>query len=171
MNTVKNIRRGIFETNSSSTHSICIAKNAELIIPKTLKVKFGKFGWDYGVLDSTEKKISYLYTALQSLKRTENIEKLKKVLSSEGIKASFEKPIYKVMNKGTTSEYIDGINVGYVDHVDQLEPFLDDIFKDIKKLKSFLFSPLSYIVTGNDNSGHDVSILAKYPHYEYFKGN
>lgn len=28
----KKIRKGVFETNSSSTHSICIAKDAELSI-------------------------------------------------------------------------------------------------------------------------------------------
>lgn len=171
MNTIKNIRKSVFETNSSSTHNICIAKDAELIIPKKLKVKFGEFGWEYDILDSTEEKASYLYTALEHLKRREDIEKFKEMLSSEGVKASFEKPIYKIINKGTEREYTDSPNVGYVDHVDQLEPFIDDIFKDMEMLKSFLFSPLSYIITGNDNSGHDVTILAEYPHYEYFKGN
>jgi hypothetical protein len=43
---MKQIRKGVFETNSSSTHSICIAKDDGLTIPKSLHFDFGEFGWE-----------------------------------------------------------------------------------------------------------------------------
>jgi hypothetical protein len=58
------IRQGVFETNSSSTHSICIAKKAELNIPKHVYFDFGEFGWECDTLRSLSKKASYLYTGL-----------------------------------------------------------------------------------------------------------
>jgi len=33
---MKQIRKGVFETNSSSTHSICIAKDVELTLPSSI---------------------------------------------------------------------------------------------------------------------------------------
>ena len=42
-----NIRHGLFETNSSSTHAICIAKkNDGLVIPQSLDFILNDFGWD-----------------------------------------------------------------------------------------------------------------------------
>ena len=58
---MKQIRKGVFETNSSSTHSICIAKDAELTIPQSLHFSFGEFGWECDTLYSVSEKASYLY--------------------------------------------------------------------------------------------------------------
>ena len=60
-----NIRKSLFETNSSSTHAICIAKsNDDLDIPKTLVFEPNYFGWEEGILYTTEERASYLYTAI-----------------------------------------------------------------------------------------------------------
>ena len=40
-----NVRQSVFETNSSSMHSICIAKQNNYDIPSTLHFDFGEFGW------------------------------------------------------------------------------------------------------------------------------
>lgn len=42
----KQIRRGCFETNSSSTHAICIATDDVLNIPKDIHFGFDDFGWE-----------------------------------------------------------------------------------------------------------------------------
>jgi len=34
------VRKGVFETNSSSTHSICIAKTNKINIPEKITVNF-----------------------------------------------------------------------------------------------------------------------------------
>ena len=58
-----NIRKGTFETNSSSTHSICITKEDSFIkIPEELKinVKNYEFGWKYEKYRGTDEKFAYL---------------------------------------------------------------------------------------------------------------
>lgn len=84
----KQIRQGVFETNSSSTHSICIAKDTELIIPKELHLEFGEFGWECNTLNSLQEKASYLYTGLIAEKRKEDSDRIIELLKSKGIEVT-----------------------------------------------------------------------------------
>ena len=59
-----NVRQNLFETNSSSVHAICIAKDNNYYIPKSLHFAFGEFGWETEVLTNPESLASYLYTAI-----------------------------------------------------------------------------------------------------------
>lgn len=157
---MKKIRKGVFETNSSSTHSICIAKDTELNIPQKLYFSFGEFGWKWETLQSTEDKASYLYTGLYSNGHYEEFLEIVKTLEDEGIEVSWQTP--------------QGDNFwenGYVDHSDELREFLNDVCNDKNKLLNFLFSNLSFILTGNDNEDGDVDISVDYPYEEYYKGN
>jgi len=76
---MKQIRRGVFETNSSSSHSVTISKDRiELTeddyikrvdhMAKTGKNKvmleFGEFGWGWDVLSDPSSKLSYLATII-----------------------------------------------------------------------------------------------------------
>jgi hypothetical protein len=158
MNTVK-VRQNVFETNSSSTHSICIAKNSTLELPKQVEFKFGEFGWEKRTLNSVLKKASYLYTGLKDNYRLEDIEKIKQYLTNKNIEYHFEE----------SKE--DRWNNGYVDHSDELTDFLDYVCSSENNLLDYLFSPLSFILTGNDNNNHDVSIKVNYEHDKFFKGN
>lgn len=160
----KQIRKGVFETNSSSTHSICIAKNCDLIIPENLHFSFGEFGWERNKLDSDYEKASYLYTGLFHNERHEDFKKIIEYLETQKIYTTFEEPIYE---EGKT--WAD--NDGYVDHADELNEFLNDICNDNNKLMQYLFSPLSFILTGNDNDDIDVNINVLYDCDEYYKGN
>lgn len=54
----------MFETNSSSTHSICITKSDVLDIPSSVYFTTGEFGWSHQKLNSVKEKASYLYTAI-----------------------------------------------------------------------------------------------------------
>jgi hypothetical protein len=63
----KVIRKGVFETNSSSTHSITIADSGKL--QNTLPITDGKifvtceeFGWEQEVHTDAYTKLSYLKT-------------------------------------------------------------------------------------------------------------
>jgi hypothetical protein len=49
--------------------------------------------------------------------------------------------------------------------------FLNAVCEDENKLMSYLFSDLSFIITGNDNDDEDVDINVDYAHDEYYKGN
>lgn len=72
-------RKNIFETNSSSTHSVCLTNepkynwneldeyvNSE---DKRLHIKFGKFGWGYDEYDDAYNKLSYLLTMILEIRK------------------------------------------------------------------------------------------------------
>lgn len=172
---MKKIRKGVFETNSSSTHSICIAKDAELTIPKSLAFTFGEFGWELDTLSSVGEKASYLYTGLIANKRRDDVEKIFSILRDKGIKVSAEEPIYKTHtykdSNGKDESYVTCENGGYVDHSYDMVDFLNAICGDENKLMQYLFSDMSFVLTGNDNDDEGVSIDVSYPHDEYYKGN
>jgi hypothetical protein len=168
---MKQIRKGVFETNSSSTHSICIAKDVELTIPKSIYFGFGEFGWEHDTLQSSGEKASYLYTGLMANGRKDNFDNIIILLESKGIEVGFEEPIYKkyTYDGNNGGEYVD--NGGYVDHSDQLGKFLNAVCGNEENLMNYLFSDLSFIITGNDNDESDVDINVDYPHEEFYKGN
>ena len=60
------IRRGVFETNSSSVHSISIIKdNFKGSLPSQFTINCdGEFGWEVKTYDDTESKAAYLYQAI-----------------------------------------------------------------------------------------------------------
>lgn len=168
---MKKIRKNVFETNSSSTHSICIAKDVELTMPESLHFEFGEFGWECNTLYSVYEKASYLYTGLIANERKKDFDKILDVLKNKGIDVSAEEPIYKKYTyKGSESKkYVE--NGGYVDHSDQLIYFLNAICENEDNLMNYLFSELSFIITGNDNDDNDVEITVSYAYDEYYKGN
>lgn len=168
---MKKIRKGVFETNSSSTHSICIAKDAQLTMPNELHFSFGEFGWECDTLSSVSEKASYIYTGLIANGRREDFEKISDILTGRGIEVTAEEPIYKkyTYEGSDGGEYVE--NGGHIDHSDELQAFLNAICEDEAKLLSYLFSDLSFIITGNDNDDKDVDINVDYAHDEFYKGN
>ena len=143
-----NIRKNIFETNSSSTHAICISKNNNYNIPTTLNFTFGEFGWENKFIYDTEELASYLYTGMYHRYNGDEklIEKFKnylyETLGKYGCECSFEEP--------SESKY-GWMDSGYVDHAEDLDDFLNSFNKSEKRLLRYLFSPDSFIITGNDN--------------------
>lgn len=169
----KTIRKGVFETNSSSTHSICIA-SSDWSFPKTINFHFGEFGWEKDILKSIYDKASYLYTGLWANGRDEDIQKIFESLKSKSVEVIAEEPEFEIRSyehNGKTITYRSGENTGYVDHAGDLKEFLDAIVESEDRLFDYLFSPLSFIITGNDNDDSDVDIKVSYPHEEYYKGN
>lgn len=168
---MKKIRFGVFETNSSSTHSICIAKNAELLIPKSIHFSFGEFGWEQDTLDSMHEKASYLYTGLFANDRELDFDEIKEYLEKKGVEVSAEVPIWKeyTYEGNNGGKYVD--NGGYVDHSGDMTEFLNAVCEDKERLMRYLFSGLSFIRTGNDNEDSDISINVKYEYDGYYKGN
>lgn len=77
---VTNIRKGIFETNSSSVHVLCINKmNNNVTIPDTFIFnRDWYFGWGYDEFTDSEIKGSYLYTLLHSIAEDEAVTEYEK---------------------------------------------------------------------------------------------
>lgn len=64
------IRNGIFETNSSSVHSICISKKpVENVKGKKIAFYLGEYGWENETVDTTD----YLYTAIMCQSNSEEL--------------------------------------------------------------------------------------------------
>lgn len=146
----RQIRSSVFETNSSSTHSIAISK-APVVIGKSIHFGIGEFGWE----NDTANTADYLYTAIlyvySSDVAEEKIEHLKRILDKYDVSYNFEEPKYWISSSG--SAYLDN---GYIDHGDELTGFLDTILSNEDLLMRYLFGN-STVYTGNDNQDHEPS--------------
>lgn len=129
---MRQIRRGVFETNSSSVHSICIQKDKNITLPNSVYFGIGEYGWEFDCVDTA----SYLYTLiLNSEDKEEKLNTLKSVLDKYNISYTFEKPKW-----------------GYVDHSYEAVDFVDAVLNDEDLLLRCLFGTSSCVYTGNDNS-------------------
>lgn len=139
------IRKGCFETNSSSTHAICISRDNVNIddLPKHITFTHGEFGWESKVYDGIWKKASYLYQAICDCycdTRYDKLELLEDILNKYGISCDFE----------PDEKDLWGCTKGYIDHGYGTIDFVDAVLEDPDKLMRYLFND-SIIITGNDN--------------------
>ena len=139
---MRQIRNNVFETNSSSMHSIAISKEPVAGFPESIYFYLGEYGWEFNDVSPA----SYLYTAIMTIydkkDRDNKLNKLKSVLNSRGIKYEFEPP--KFDNYGWLEN-------GYIDHSDELSTFIETVLSDEDMLMRLLFGN-SCVFTGNDNS-------------------
>lgn len=151
------IRKGVFETNSSSIHSIVIGNDGEDIfadLPKTLHFGQGDFGWDPDTYSDTESKAAYLWQAI--VYNSDSVEeankykaKIIKTLSRLSVKASFDKIETKTWDGKNYCDFEH--DNGYIDHSNELKEFIKAVMNDDAILMNYLFSNESSIATGNDN--------------------
>lgn len=149
----RQIRKNVFETNSSSTHAICISK--ENVYNKEDYVSFGigEFGWKFAVYKDTDDKASYLITAILGRSKEyadEKLARLKQLLEENNIEYTLPELEEKSWEyNGQIHNYyeIDG----YIDHAGETEEFVEAVLSDSESLMKYLFGD-SFIVTGNDNS-------------------
>ena len=171
-NTMKiQIRKSVFETNSSSVHTLTITKNSNnLKFPKKLIFDSGSYGWEHDYLTTPEEKASYLWEGIISVfpdyenknltEYNKAIASITKILKSVGVKAIFKynNPKYKESKYGGYYKFYNKEGYeddGYIDHAYELITFVKEVCFDKDKLLGFLFSESSYIETGNDNEDDD----------------
>lgn len=152
------IRNGMFETNSSSVHSICISKKpVENVKGKKIAFYLGEYGWEYETVGT----IDYLYTAIMCQNNSEELlDKLKSILDKYEIDYTFQ-PTERA--------------IGWwgIDHSGETIDFVNAVLEDEDLLLRCLFNDESVVYTGNDNCRDDCD----YPHrdetkFDYFmKGN
>lgn len=154
----KQIRRAVFETNSSSSHSLTLpAKDALLVsFPKNqlragvVKLGKGEFGWEWTRIYHPLGKLEYLFTQLMpgvAVPEGDAREVTNQIRQQE---PRFNM-LYGVVQgfTGCRIELIPGSD-GYVDH-ESLGVGME-LFSDEEQLKDFIFSPDAYVQTGNDNN-------------------
>lgn len=169
---MRTIRRGVFETNSSSTHSISIS-NREVVncalLPDAdgfIYSQFGEFGWGYETFTSSRSRLEYALTMV-AMTEGKNISYPDDFYNLEGYKTINEAVIRNCgciavhLNsigksgsyeyKGETCHYFNFD--GYIDH-QSCEDYhsLNDFLHDIEcTIDEFLFGKDVMIICDNDN--------------------
>lgn len=145
--TIKLIRNSVFETNSSSCHSISLGASHvfnDTIVPDSegnITLTPGEFGWEICDYTDAETKLQYAWTWAKNYAQDSDsaIEYLTNLVCEyTGAKAI-----------AYTPDSCQWCKDGYIDH--QSEDVMKDIFYDSVKLKEFLFCSGSVLHTDNDN--------------------
>lgn len=152
-----NIRKGLFETNSSSVHVLVIPKDQAIHIPKSVRLSFNDYGWSEGIEYDT---LNYLYQACVDKGKSE-LNKFFAYLKRKGVEEIYAPELQWESNRWGT--YATN-NEGYVDHADCIP--LDYLFSNESLLDRFLFGDDSFVETGNDNS-YNTPDEDKYDHDKY----
>lgn len=139
---MRQVRRGMFETNSSSSHSIVLSKSKQLtgkILAEDgrIVIRPGEFGWGVDRHTDAYTKASYCLTAWSN--NDGLMDLLRKVI---------EKHTGMPVTLVTRSDDIDSGDWGYIDH--QSIGMLDDVVKTEEDLERFIFGP-STLIIDNDN--------------------
>lgn len=143
---MRQIRRSVFETASSSVHSLTVGPG-ELVKPDYKGREFpiypGEFGWGPDQFSDVNTKASYCYTWLTCVNNEADLESFKQMLVNiikEQTGAS------EVVFKKSTDEYYPE---GYIDH--QSDDRCGKAFENEDNLRNFIFCPSNILVIDNDN--------------------
>ena len=139
-----NIRSNVFETNSSSVHTITISNTSPQGIDNYIFFDRGEYGWEWEIYNSSQDKANYLYECMIDLfyhnnSLEEKCNRIREELASYKVDCDFAE--------------VNGDNIfdGYVDHGSQNEELVNYLLDNPDKLIDYLFNDTSYIATGNDN--------------------
>ena len=156
---MKKIRLKVFETNSSSLHSITVSAQKPNEHPDSIHFQCGEFGWEVETYTDFETKASYLWTAVVHIfgeyVGSENgyykldsedyravREKIRKACEDYGVKnITFQETFHK---RGWSGD------VGYIDHTPD-QDFVDELLESEDRIQRYLFCNDSCVATGNDN--------------------
>ena len=141
---MKITRKSVFETNSSSTHSISI--NSTDFLFDSIKpdkdgniiLRGGQFGWEWKRFDSPLVKANYcaVDAANNPEKTAMLIDVIKKHTGAKNI-------VFAMITQWDSPDW------SYIDH--QSDGRANLAFIDEETLKNFIFNRKSYLFTGNDN--------------------
>ena len=174
---MKQIRRNVFETNSSSTHSVSISSNnskyydsislnAFIDYDNKVHIRFGEFGWEIEDYNSPYDKLQYIITMLvetegnnvscvEDLFETDGFKLISDAVADychcDGIWIDSDMKMDSYTWDGKTHHYIE--HDGYIDHqscgdYSSVQDFLDDYGLGITQ---FIFDSGVIVHTDNDN--------------------
>ena len=144
---MKQIRKSVFETNSSSVHAIVIHTDEAIDLSEvtTINFSFDEFGWSNDKYYSVQNKANYLWTGINSYYNYSTVL---------DIKDRIESWFYEDKISCNFSEEIENRYwpQGFIDHSEDLDEFLNWVLESKENLYQFLFTSGSFVETGNDNS-------------------
>lgn len=155
------IRNQVFETNSSSSHSLTVSGteaedfglSREVIRSGVIQIEcYNDFGWTWEEHHGTTDKIAYMLMQCDPYgfnAGVQNGEDIIPILVERNDNARW---LVDVVQRATgcTLEFRAGSWAG-IDNQSHGEG--SELFSDESEMRRFLFSPSSYLQTGNDNSG------------------
>lgn len=166
MNNLK-VRSGVFETNSSSTHSLSLSPTMDNMVPPPIPESMlvygvmyvipGEFGWEEETYHDVESKLSYLYTDAMSHIPYERDSKTIDPNTPES-RIEFEKLqiIADAVKKYSGVDVLFNVQrddyypFGYIDH--QSYGTCGEVWDEgVDGIIRFVFSNNSYFTTDNDN--------------------
>lgn len=160
---MKVMRRNVFESNSSSCHSIAISKEkVPNVAGRHVYFGAGEYGWEQDCVVDTA---SYLHTAIVDSSTPahyeEKINKIKEILDKYGVQYEFAPVEYKRSKYNPDYEYIEFASPNYkwahVDHAGECATLINALLSNEDLLIRYLFGD-SCIYTGNDNSNDEDSM-------------
>lgn len=175
------LRHSVFETNSSSCHSLALAltkgDNGERNLSKlytdyqldengNLHFDVGEYGWGFEVLSNFQQKLAYVmtyailssYDFLDLMKLLHDVTQFNQVYFRDQLVGYWDEEDNEFKFSGFYSDADDlerDIGDAYIDH-DSFN-LLDSIIEDEDKLKNLLFVRESEIVIDNDNHNFQVA--------------
>lgn len=136
---VSTVRQGVFETNSSSTHSISIKgklfkKDNSLMsdFDDVITIRTGQFGWGWDKYNNAYQKASYFLTRYEDDDHKKNM-------------------LIDIISKNCDCKSVELIvdESSYIDH--QSYDLLDDEICTKDELENFIFNKNYWLIIGNDN--------------------
>lgn len=187
-NKIKIVKKGIIETNSSSSHSLTLGKNNFIkpgdkewdinIKDRILYIPTCEsFGWEYFKLNTCQQKLQYLsglcfYEGDISISAQKEIKKLKSLLCKvfdvddvifEWVEEYRKEELKEEMNTpGFNPTYTDFSPVT-VDH--ESRDLKNEIMETEETLRSFLFSRDSWVFGGNDGADSPIGFYKEEKQY------
>lgn len=154
-NQIQQVRAQVFETNSSSTHSIALntltplTKSTDYTITKdgAFHIPYYEFGWGYEEINEADLKAAYLYIYIQDWVRP------KSSADADAYLDLFEKVIF-TQTKATSFSFDPPDKwhgAGYIDHQSVESRDLDYLFASPEPLTNFVFCRNSILTLDNDN--------------------
>jgi hypothetical protein len=144
------IRRSVFETNSSSSHSVSIPHTYELldtIEPDesgNIVLYGGEYGWGHEEYNDAASKANYMAVWA------------KVYADSPEVRMSFLNDVLKMHTGAKEVTYgfgnsYNSDNFAYIDHQSSDSDYFVELFGDAKKMLNFIFNRKSILVISNDN--------------------
>lgn len=172
---MKQVRNGVFETNSSSTHSISIhagtADTYDTIVPNEkgeIYLDGGEFGWTGGRQFDAITKLNYCAVELLSHEYDWDSALKRNVKTRDGTQSEHWKTLERVVLEHTgAKKFVKNFhtewvpfgekeptpNHSYIDH--QSSGTAMEAFESEQTLKDFIFGPKSSLLLANDNDDYN----------------
>lgn len=155
------VRDAVFETNSSSSHSLTVASSDNLAgtFPQDMlragrvSVRVGEFGWEWRRYFEPINKVRYLVTQVTDGEppKLGDADAVAEQLAADN---QYFRLLAEVVKTQSGCDLVVEPSSGYIDHQSARgeKGVGMELFDSTDRLRHFIFSPESYVETGNDNT-------------------